>query len=590
MHQTGVSRFGHQGLAATLKAVAFIVALAAAVLHCSLAANAADFVIAPSELTSFRYGGRTYRVWESVRNAERPMSQRQFRYDPVVMLETESDGRPHVVVTSVGADRRANLVLHLDTADAQELAWKAVQVALGLTARDIPRENVFSLPIETVVFGVAPDPRPNPPASGFTLLTTKRDFAVPEQRTSVTFAVDQSIPQAEIADRISLVELTYQLTLPVRGARRSFQRVSLDQLRQTTLLARLDGLGTTEVYVHRDDLRHLAETSNLVEHNEIVTDDPSFSARSIADSILKRFAESVSTDTQAWAEEKWAATYNAEDLRPDRIEHELNRVLTKVSDKRLWTLHKESGGGGGFSVFGVLSASGGGSSTYDEKQIRDYMMDHDVHVEYDGNLWRAKSVRVMRLNLAQLRSSHEHLVAITLLTGETIKAVAGSLVVFEAGAVSSAGLGFQARLGEVERRVATAVPVGAVIDWYALSADVPIPDGYVLCDGAVIEDQASVFKGLRAPNLIDRFVMCVSRERQGELGGRPDIPQDGQHSHGGSTTAIKNFLRGPINFGTTQGVEGDFSHDHGIRPEGAHNHGGENRPPYFGLVKLLRVR
>lgn len=130
-------------------------------------------------------------------------------------------------------------------------------------------------------------------------------------------------------------------------------------------------------------------------------------------------------------------------------------------------------------------------------------------------------------------------------------------------------------------------PVGTIIDWF-MPRGASIPAGYVLCDGNPINVPGSPLNGTNAPNLIDRFLMGVAPANVGSTGGRNDIPRDGGHSHGGMTGGI-SYARGEANWQTVRGYEAEYSHRHPISEDGFHTHGGDNRPAYFGVVKLLKV-
>ena len=49
------------------------------------------------------------------------------------------------------------------------------------------------------------------------------------------------------------------------------------------------------------------------------------------------------------------------------------------------------------------------------------------------------------------------------------------------------------------------VPIGTVIDWWRPSSNTPIPQGYQICNGGVVNDPDSPLAGVRLPNLINKF-------------------------------------------------------------------------------------
>jgi hypothetical protein len=82
----------------------------------------------------------------------------------------------------------------------------------------------------------------------------------------------------------------------------------------------------------------------------------------------------------------------------------------------------------------------------------------------------------------------------------------------------------------------------------------------------------------------------LATNRQGEQKGRADIPSDGGHSHGGRTAGFATYVPGEINYDRGGGHQDQFEIQLKISPDGTHNHGGETRPPYFGLIKLIRIK
>lgn len=117
------------------------------------------------------------------------------------------------------------------------------------------------------------------------------------------------------------------------------------------------------------------------------------------------------------------------------------------------------------------------------------------------------------------------------------------------------------------------VPLGTILDWYAFSATTPVPDGFLVCNGQVVNDPASPFNGLLLPNLTDgRFTMGVARAQLGALGGRNDLPADGTHSHGGQTGTFTNWIPGTTNLDRATG-----SH-HGLAPSARHRCGWKPLP------------
>jgi hypothetical protein len=188
------------------------------------------------------------------------------------------------------------------------------------------------------------------------------------------------------------------------------------------------------------------------------------------------------------------------------------------------------------------------------------------------------------------------------------------------------------------------VPVGGVIDWWRPDASFPIPAGYQACDGSTVNDPASPLNGKASPDLRGRFIRGAQDAGAiGQIGGAEShahsvttstqnltTANDGTHSHplSGVTGSISNagpdpgahsyFVRddnsGWNNTKNNLAVGGnppttEGHHRHDLDGNGtasasgsAHQHNftvpGQlvtseavsNLPPYYGLLKLCRIR
>lgn len=143
------------------------------------------------------------------------------------------------------------------------------------------------------------------------------------------------------------------------------------------------------------------------------------------------------------------------------------------------------------------------------------------------------------------------------------------------------------------------VPIGTIIDWWRdENAPVvqPEPEGYQVCDGSQISDEKSPLKGQRVPNLTNLFIRGVTQPNQiGSTGGSETSPlpaMTGSCYNGGSDPGEQSYYTRDDNQGWGSDVhlrvDGGASWE-----EGQHRHqlGGLVFiiPPYFGLLKLMRV-
>jgi hypothetical protein len=198
---------------------------------------------------------------------------------------------------------------------------------------------------------------------------------------------------------------------------------------------------------------------------------------------------------------------------------------------------------------------------------------------------------------------------------------------------------------EKDKKLHGDVPIGAVIDWWRPDPSFPIPDGYEICDGSVVQDPKSPLDGHTLPDLSDRFVMGITNpDLIGETGGssshRHQVDIDHQHDAGHTdyegrhnhlwlrTTLLSGGDLQYISYGSDglttlvgvlqdgEGVDrddgpaatwffGKYSNVYYTENAGNHRHDfnvpalgsqlkdctmDSNVPPFYGLLKIMRVR
>jgi hypothetical protein len=137
-------------------------------------------------------------------------------------------------------------------------------------------------------------------------------------------------------------------------------------------------------------------------------------------------------------------------------------------------------------------------------------------------------------------------------------------------------------------------PVGTILPYIGKVTDLPL--NWRVCDGSVLNDSRStLFNGKPLPNLIDdRFLMGVNPAQVTDLtvvrGGSNEIP-DGKHTHQGTATRnISQLDWAPgQQFQREGGTTAAHTHPVDIPESGSHNHGGENRPRFQGVVYIVRI-
>jgi hypothetical protein len=134
------------------------------------------------------------------------------------------------------------------------------------------------------------------------------------------------------------------------------------------------------------------------------------------------------------------------------------------------------------------------------------------------------------------------------------------------------------------------VPVGTVLSVYYPNGKFTLPQNWCVCDGQPITDPESPYVNLNAPNLLDgRFPMGTKYEQTfGRLGGSNSIPANAPHTHQYSIRKTRNASRSPAGF-QSEGDECE-TETFDTTPSGAHDHGGDNRPQWFGLLYIFKYK
>lgn len=159
------------------------------------------------------------------------------------------------------------------------------------------------------------------------------------------------------------------------------------------------------------------------------------------------------------------------------------------------------------------------------------------------------------------------------------------------------------------------VPVGAILPYLATS-DLRLPENWRYCNGDKVDDPDSPLHGRTLPRLVDERFLMGSVESHGTTGGKNSIAQDGLHSHTartaiagghdhGGTTGPENTnapLRKVgdgdqlsvrvVEQGHRHVLEADKGHVHAtaVDAAGLHDHGGDARPSWFGVLYIVRIK
>lgn len=115
-------------------------------------------------------------------------------------------------------------------------------------------------------------------------------------------------------------------------------------------------------------------------------------------------------------------------------------------------------------------------------------------------------------------------------------------------------------------------PVGSVKQWIRPDATVPLPTGWLICDGSVVADAASVFNTKTLPDYRSRFARGHSTLTNASFAANLDYFTGGAgHEAGGTDSNNVSHSHGVSNHAHNFSYNLP-SHTHSITPDGAHTH------------------
>lgn len=154
------------------------------------------------------------------------------------------------------------------------------------------------------------------------------------------------------------------------------------------------------------------------------------------------------------------------------------------------------------------------------------------------------------------------------------------------------------------------VPIGTVIDWWRPDASWPVPEGFKICDGSVVDDADSPLDGETLPNLNDRFIRGVTNPSNiGTSGGiethshTVDLPWHNHsiaHDHANASTTYrsgecrysKSLFGECLTEGHSHNVDipaySGVSSTYDYPPVSVTT--SSHLPPYVGLLKIMRIK
>jgi hypothetical protein len=256
--------------------------------------------------------------------------------------------------------------------------------------------------------------------------------------------------------------------------------------------------------------------------------------------------------------------YSEKDVAPIEIRDFIRTIYNRVKDGG--EMEVDAAAKARFGIF-----SGGGSTKVSKKWLKEQENSHLVAVDQVG---LPVGLRVHAVTQALFSIEGRFC---TVLSRHTSAALTTVAIV-----KTAPSKGWLDRMAVLEQRINSydTLPVGTVLPFVGDPATL-VGSGWVLCDGGDFPPNARpdlVNKLGKVPNLMTKdgvFLAGLSPFRPNTSGGNATIPADGDHNHPQAGLFV------------SKDGSGGYGYHHANT--GSHTHGGENRPPFYGVMYIMRV-
>jgi hypothetical protein len=329
--------------------------------------------------------------------------------------------------------------------------------------------------------------------------------------------------------------------------------------------------------------------------------------------VVNKYLESLFKEQELLLDKPWTllATYgfSRKDIDPDTGQKFVKTMRDKVEEHREKEFSFSSSASASFCGFG-----GSGSLSSSGKSLKDHKEEHELAIDIQGDIGIPKGLKVYSLDSAALKTTG----LFTTTLRRSYSSLARQRVILSTGP-SVRPVTTVAPLESMLRTYST-LPIGSIIPFVG-DQNILAGTGWLLCDGTDLPADAdpslrASLKGktpsLNTPQGV--FLAGLPMAQRGEAGGRWDIPGTGAISITGTMRTklcgadyqnikLPHYNASPIPGGCISwsfvdahdGPRGGWYFENGYWPLDinglpSHDHGGDNRPPYYGVSYIIRVR
>ena len=372
--------------------------------------NFSDFVFSATEIAAFDFNKQRKRIWEATKNRPDSPKTWQFRYDPLFIPEISNHQLSVKSEQWNESSWRTSLTIQLDNDEAGKLAHQAVcNLYPPEQAREIQRSSIFALQIPYIKINI-PDLKELAPEAK--ILKDNFEFAQPSQEFTIKIASSDRDTALKIEKSLSSMTLEYEFSVSARKSQQNTVKFSLQKLKNSKLFAELHGLGDV-AYVHRDDLRKLLEGINTEVSFDAVIEKPEDFEAGLFDKLLSYWNQSESSKN--FDETKWESTYNQDDLKPDILTKELNKIFTKDENENQWKFNPAADITADAGALTQIKGKIAGKLSLSNEKLKKLLREQNIEADIQGTKIEAKSIDLRQVNLADFNDQTELISVVTFL-------------------------------------------------------------------------------------------------------------------------------------------------------------------------------
>jgi len=442
-----------------------------------------EFVVAPTEIGSFQLDGAK-RLWKSIYNKEDNIKEWQFKYDCLFLPESSSGGKLAASVVQLPKGFRIAVPIRLNSKNAQELALAKV---IELYGKPISIGQISPLMIGSLEISI---PNLSEQIPSAVLVTKSLGFSKPTDSFNIFIDVASKDDAKQVVNFLNSggAQIDYKMSFAAKKQALTYVEVTYSDLRNSKLFVELKGLnpGAQTAYVQRNDMRKLMEDINKTITVDGVIENPAEFDANIYTAVLANLTHGVSS--QQFDETKWKSTYHGDDLRPDKVTSELNKLFSKDQGSDQWKRDTTVKVGASASFLG-FGGSANVDTNFSSEGLKSWLKENGVDSETTGEKIIVKSIDLQQMNLSdfnvqgKFKSQLAYVDVLRDPKGGNIQLVANHQAI----------PGIAERVNTVENSMA---PVGTIIA--SASPNNKPTDDWLICDGKELarESYSELYKAI----------------------------------------------------------------------------------------------